>query len=521
VRLFTTVLIALTAFASACVDHSNDYEVITGFDIVPTDARTDRPHPDIHDAVEINDTSADDEAEAADAFDAFDIVSEDAPIDGMDAPGDEPSVDVPALADGASNGTCAGGDAAACPAAAHATVACESERCIYRCIAGYEDCDTLPANGCEVHLSDDPNHCGTCMTSCARGAPSSSPVCTAGSCGITCAPGFGNCDGDDSNGCEINLQTDSLNCALCGTVCQAIPNATATCVGGACRTPCNAGYSDCNSSTSDGCETPTGVDMNNCGMCGRTCSAGPNQSASCASGTCNVACNPGFGNCDGNATNGCETAISNNVNACGACGTVCVSGPNSHAECNTGVCSLVCDMGYADCDGSRANGCEVNLATSATHCGTCTTTCPGATNASAICASATCGTVCNAGFADCDSSSLNGCETNIGNDRNNCGGCGTICTGGTNATPVCTAGMCTLVCGPGFNDCDRDRANGCEINTTVSPLNCGTCGTVCPTSPNASATCSGGVCGIRCASGFLNCDGDTSNGCEYMGTACP
>ena len=93
-----------------------------------------------------------------------------------------------------------------------------------------------------------------------------------------------------------------------------------------------------------------------------------------------------------------------------------------------------------------------------------------------------------------------------------------VCTGGTNATGACASGVCTLICATGYTDCNRMNGDGCEINTSVSPINCGTCGTVCGSAPHASPVCNTGVCGIRCDTGFLNCDGDTSNGCEFMST---
>jgi len=43
------------------------------------------------------------------------------------------------------------------------------------------------------------------------------------------------------------------------------------------------------------------------------------------------------------------------------------------------------------------------------HCGSCTTVCPGSENADPVCNLATCGIVCREGFAQCDTSTL-GCE---------------------------------------------------------------------------------------------------------------
>jgi hypothetical protein len=82
----------------------------------------------------------------------------------------------------------------------------------HRCNAGFGNCDGDWSNGCEVNLNTDPNNCGSCGNSCGANA-----YCTGGTC--HCNAGFGNCDGDWSNGCEVNLNTDPNNCGACGNVC--------------------------------------------------------------------------------------------------------------------------------------------------------------------------------------------------------------------------------------------------------------------------------------------------------------
>jgi len=36
-----------------------------------------------------------------------------------------------------------------------------------------------------------------------------------------CNAGYANCDGNQANGCEVNLTSDSNNCGACGNVCPA------------------------------------------------------------------------------------------------------------------------------------------------------------------------------------------------------------------------------------------------------------------------------------------------------------
>jgi hypothetical protein len=65
-------------------------------------------------------------------------------------------------------------------------------------------------------------------------------------------------------------------------------------------------------------------------------------------------------------------------------------------------------------------------------------------------------------------------------DPENCGACGTVCDE-TNAMAYCSGGACGLICATGYDDCDSDVTTGCEANLLRDSSNCGTCGTVCPT----------------------------------------
>jgi hypothetical protein len=82
-------------------------------------------------------------------------------------------------------------------------------------------------------------------------------VCVGGTCQLgPCDPGWGNCDGIDSNGCETPLDT-VLNCGSCIVNCTSFPaNATGTtCTGGQCAvTSCAPGFTDPNAIYDDGCE---------------------------------------------------------------------------------------------------------------------------------------------------------------------------------------------------------------------------------------------------------------------------
>ena len=63
--------------------------------------------------------------------------------------------------------------------------------------------------------------------------------------GITCATGFGNCDGLLGNGCETNTGVTVTSCGACGAVC-APANATPACAGGGCGVGvCNPSFGNC------------------------------------------------------------------------------------------------------------------------------------------------------------------------------------------------------------------------------------------------------------------------------------
>src|SRR5207237_2315879 len=52
--------------------------------------------------------------------------------------------------------------------------------------------------------------CNSCSAACPFGA-NSSPVCSAGSCSISCSANFADCDGDPTNGCEVNISTSTAD----------------------------------------------------------------------------------------------------------------------------------------------------------------------------------------------------------------------------------------------------------------------------------------------------------------------
>jgi hypothetical protein len=400
------------------------------------------------------------------------------------------------------------GDAdALCPRGPHvAESACASGACENRvCEPGFGDCDGDPLNGCEQQTNTD-MHCGGCNVGC--DPPNATGTCTTGTCDIAmCDAGFGDCDGDPTNGCELPLNS-LTDCGRCGVSCGP-PGAIGDCSTGTCQIGmCNPRRADCDASPINGCETETTTNAD-CGGCGVLC-APRNAVGECSTGACRiVSCTRSdFDDCDGIDSNGCETSLRTNTN-CSGCGVAC-SIPGGMSSCASGSCQLTgCAMGLGDCD--AVAGCEQMLNTN-THCGDCRVPCAPA-NATGSCSTGTCRVVtCNAGWGNCDGNHANGCEAPL-NTLTNCGTCGTACAL-NNATETCGSYSCRIEnCNVGYAQCNTNHADGCETNIRTN-TNCGACGVSC-SRPNASASCSTGVCNFgTCNSGYSTCDANTTNGCE-------
>ena len=86
---------------------------------------------------------------------------------------------------------------------------------------------------------------------------------------------------------------------------------------------------------------------------------------------------------------------------------------------------------------------------------------------------------CSSGYADCNGSFYDGCETNLTNDTNNCGACGVVCTddGDPNTYEYCENGVCISCLDTNQNNiCDEEE----EINpcTDLNGIDFGLCSQV-------------------------------------------
>ena len=244
--------------------------------------------------------------------------------------------------------------------ASEAAGTCVEGSCAFVCNAGWGNCDDdFETNGCEANLQVDPSNCNTCGNAC--DLPGGTNVCVEGACAVSeCTEPFADCTA--APGCETDTRTDATHCGECGNACSTNNVASGGCEDGGCViTACVAGFGDCDGDASNGCETNLNTSPSSCGACGNTCT-NTNGSTSCLSGTCSPVCDFPYGDCDGDPDNGCELSMTS-LSSCGACGRSC-NLSNASESCASGTCRVTsCESGYCDADGTSSNGCEFDLDT--------------------------------------------------------------------------------------------------------------------------------------------------------------
>jgi hypothetical protein len=411
---------------------------------------------------------------------------------------------------------------------------CDVGECTVKsCNANYDDCNGLASDGCEINLSMNQTNCGMCGNNCTTAFANASGTCSASTCSLTtCNVGYGNCNQIEMDGCETNTTSARLHCGGCGKECLASTSAhvsSNSCSASTCNPVCNSGYANCDGDGYNGCEANTANTRLHCGGCGLECSSAASAHVStnnCSGSSCNPSCTTGYGNCDADGYNGCETDTTTSRLHCGGCGQECSIATSAHVTsntCSSGDCNPACMAGYANCDDTGHNGCEANTATSRLHCGGCGQECSIAASAhvtSNNCSGSKCSPQCTNGYANCDGDAYDGCETDTNTSRLSCGGCGQVCSiasGAHVSSNNCSNGTCSPVCNSGFGNCDGDSYDGCETDTNSTRLHCGGCNKECSIAASAHVTsnsCSSGSCNPVCASGYLDCDGNSYNGCE-------
>jgi hypothetical protein len=314
---------------------------------------------------------------------------------------------------------------------------CAAGRCLpWVCAPGALSCPTATSRGV---CSDDGQ--AEVATACPAGQR-----CSGGACGaLTCTPGAADCaDATTRRVCNPDGMTYTA------TSCAAAPNASGRCAAGACAASCNAGFGDCDGNAANGCEVILEGSIAHCGRCGNTCPPAPNAFGSCGSGVCGIVCATGFGDCDRSAANGCEASL-NSAAHCGACGLSCASGQ----VCDRGRCAAgaLCEPGRLAC-GTRC----VDVRGDHLNCGACGVVCP----AGQVCAFGRClaQTPCPPGTGNANVAGDCMLLPTDAFQCNNRGACGAsrVCNYGPAGAGLALA-YCDASCAPGLRQCGRECVN--------------------------------------------------------------
>jgi hypothetical protein len=186
---------------------------------------------------------------------------------------------------------------------------------------------------------------------------------------VPCAAGLSNCDMDNLNGCEIDTQTELLNCGSCGISCISTwscvagvctpppctmdadcPGPGATCSSGVCIAGCSVASECAGSDTA--CQTRT-CSVGICGFSNTAAGTSCDDSSACTTGD---VCN-GSGTCAGWPSVTCDDSNACTVDACDA-GLGCTHAPFTGGACDDGnVCTVSDSCSAGVCVGSNvANG---------------------------------------------------------------------------------------------------------------------------------------------------------------------
>lgn len=304
---------------------------------------------------------------------------------------------------------------------------------------------------CDVNLRLDPNNCGACGFTCPTGSGWETFSCVAGSCVMQCNAALDalDCDGVVDNGCETTTRDDD-NCGACGIKCtggarcqwQDGPGSATAC-------GCPAGQIDCGLCTDPSSnDSHCGACNNACDPTAGGEPSYPNSYYGCSSGACGaLKCRGYFADCDKVATNGCETSMVSDSD-CGGCGNACPAGqqcrldPNGKPACMCPDGLTLCELG---CNGDVCSGFCTDVTSDSANCGRCGVACSNAgldPGARRTCDYGACVVRCQDGYADCNSSEADGCEVDTRSDPRNCGGCGRACD--AVAGQACVGGQCVV-----------------------------------------------------------------------------
>lgn len=134
------------------------------------------------------------------------------------------------------------------------TVHCNKDNsCILKCTMGFGDCDGDMTNGCEINLTKNNEHCGECGKKCGPKKRCNGFICE-------CIVPWQECECEEEGfamcgGSCIDIRNDPQNCGDCDIVCSFSNVASVQCTNRICVwSGCNEGYEDRDKELQTGCE---------------------------------------------------------------------------------------------------------------------------------------------------------------------------------------------------------------------------------------------------------------------------
>ncbi len=315
-------------------------------------------------------------------------------------------------------------------------------------------------------------------------------------------------NGDDYVACSIDKSCQKDSKAEYGYSCQCKPGTYLLPDSTKCLDPMNDA-------------THCGADSN--GKNGKDCTK---ENKACVNGVCAVSCPDTQVFCNGKCIDKSEYHVNDDCTACDS--NYCFdystdTNPFDYEQCKTifdekGVDTTATETIYhcgSSCDTNKVCGANTKCVNENGDF-----TCECTSNSQKRCGDdcldfsllhmTSCNT-CAAGWDNCDGDWTNGCEVHLPDDKENCGICGNSCTkDAVNISAAsCVNGQCNVDCNATSLNCDKNISNGCEIADKYHDRNhCGTCGKVCGNGRN----CENGLCCInkageikpdeKCCSGY-------------------
>ncbi len=110
---------------------------------------------------------------------------------------------------------------------------------------------------------------------------------------------------------------------------------------------------------------------------------------------------------------------------------------------------------------------------------------------------------CDPGYADCNKNPADGCEVDL-SKPSSCGACNAVCPA---TAPVCAPAGGTFACSTGCTAAAPLLCGAECVDPLTSVNHCGACNQKCPDVANGTTACTAGACTFTCKPQFNACNG--------------